>query len=111
MKTHRRTLVRRPDYTDRFPEALRDLSKWIGEGRIVRKFHIVEGLEKAPDALPLLFTGGNTGKLFVPTSFHYRFSALTHWKFAELFMCRANFEGMNKPRSLEGTIMWRHFCY
>jgi len=56
------------DYVDRYPEALRDLSKWVSEGRIVRKFHIVEGLEKAPEALPLLFTGGNTGKLVVHVS-------------------------------------------
>ena len=65
MNTYQHTVVCRFDYVDRFPEALRDLSKWIAEGRVVRKFHIVEGLEKAPEALPLLFTGGNTGKLFV----------------------------------------------
>jgi NADPH-dependent curcumin reductase CurA len=57
----------RSDYVERFPEALRNLSKWISEGRIVRKFHVVEGLERAPEALTLLFTGGNTGKLFVLT--------------------------------------------
>jgi hypothetical protein len=68
-------LVRRFDYVDRYPEALRDLSKWVSEGRIVRKFHIIEGLEKAPETLPLLFTGGNTGKLFVLTSSRYRISA------------------------------------
>jgi len=98
---------------DRFPEAVRDLSKWIAEGRIVRKFHIVGGLEKAPEALPLLFTGGNTGKLFVPTLSHDRFSALTHWNFAELFMCQAptrKFEGMNRPRGFEATVIWRHFA-
>ncbi|KAI0250208.1 hypothetical protein BJV78DRAFT_1322229 [Lactifluus subvellereus] len=56
------------DYADRYPEALRDLTEWISEGRIVRRFHIVQGLKKAPEALPLLFTGGNTGKLFVAAS-------------------------------------------
>jgi len=56
------------DYKDRYPEAVRDLSKWISEGRIERKFHIIEGLEKAPEALPLLYTGGNTGKLVVHVS-------------------------------------------
>ncbi len=62
-------ISRRFDYADRFPEALTDLSKWISEGRLTRKYHIVEGLEKAPESLPLLFSGGNTGKLFVhPTS-------------------------------------------
>ncbi|KAF8486093.1 alcohol dehydrogenase [Russula ochroleuca] len=53
------------DYSRRYPEALRDLSKWISEGRIIRRYHIIEGLENAPEALPLLFTGGNTGKLLV----------------------------------------------
>lgn len=53
------------DYADRYPEAFVDLSKWLSEGRITRKFHVVEGLEKAPESLPLLFSGGNTGKLFV----------------------------------------------
>jgi len=62
-------VVCRFDYEDRFPEALADLGKWIAEGRIVRKYHIVEGLEKAPEVLLLLFTGDNTGKLFVPSSF------------------------------------------
>jgi hypothetical protein len=53
------------DYTARFPEALREIGKWISEGRIIRKYHVVEGLESAPESLPLLFTGGNTGKLVV----------------------------------------------
>lgn len=53
------------DYVPRFPEALRELVKWISEGRLIRKYHIVEGLESAPESLPLLFTGGNTGKLVV----------------------------------------------
>jgi hypothetical protein len=57
----------RADYSARFPEALRDIGKWISEGRIIRKYHIVEGLESAPESLPLLFTGGNTGKLSVPS--------------------------------------------
>ncbi|KAI9512106.1 alcohol dehydrogenase [Russula earlei] len=54
------------DYVERYPEAFRELSKWISEGHIIRKYHIVEGLERAPEALPLLFTGDNTGKLYVP---------------------------------------------
>jgi hypothetical protein len=56
------------DYADRYPEAFTNLSKWTSEGRIIRKFHIVEGLEKAPVSLPLLFSGGNTGKLVVCVS-------------------------------------------
>ena len=63
-----RVSLRRTDYTARYPEALRVLSKWVAEGRIIRKYHIIEGLENAPDALSLLFTGDNTGKLFVQAS-------------------------------------------
>jgi NADPH-dependent curcumin reductase CurA len=66
VNTNRGIVVCRLDYADRFPEALADLGKWIAEGRIIRKYHILQGLEKAPDALALLFTGENTGKLFVP---------------------------------------------
>jgi NADPH-dependent curcumin reductase CurA len=59
-------LFYRADYAARFPEALREIGKWISEGHIIRKYHIVEGLESAPESLPLLFTGGNIGRLLVP---------------------------------------------
>ncbi len=58
----------RTDFSARYPEALRVLSKWVSEGRIIRKYHIVEGLASAPEALSLLFAGTNTGKLFVRAS-------------------------------------------
>ena len=38
---------------------------WLGEGKIKSSEHVVEGLENAPEALNLLFTGGNTGKVIV----------------------------------------------
>lgn len=53
------------DYLDRFPAAQMEVAGWIAEGKIKSSEHIVEGLEKAPDALNLLFTGGNTGKVIV----------------------------------------------
>ena len=53
------------DYLDRFPGAQMEMAGWIAEGKIKSSEHIVEGLEKAPDALNLLFTGGNTGKVIV----------------------------------------------
>ena len=64
LNTNRSIVACRFDYADRYPEALADLSRWISEDRIVRRFHIIQGLENAPEALGLLFTGGNTGKLF-----------------------------------------------
>jgi NADPH-dependent curcumin reductase CurA len=53
------------DYLDRFPEAVLQLVEWVGDGRIRWREHIVEGLEAAPRALNMLFTGENTGKLMV----------------------------------------------
>jgi NADPH-dependent curcumin reductase CurA len=53
------------DYLDRFPGAQMEMAGWIAEGKITSSEHIVEGLENAPDALNLLFSGGNTGKVIV----------------------------------------------
>lgn len=53
------------DYFDRLPAAREEIAGWLGEGKIKSSEHIVEGLEHAPDALNLLFTGGNTGKVIV----------------------------------------------
>ena len=53
------------DYLDRFLEAQVDLFTWVAEGRVKHAEHVVDGLEQAPDALNLLFTGGNTGKVIV----------------------------------------------
>ncbi|HEY4377087.1 MAG TPA: NADP-dependent oxidoreductase [Acidimicrobiales bacterium] len=53
------------DYLDRFGEAQGDLFTWVLEGKVKHAVHVVEGLENAPDALNLLFTGGNTGKVIV----------------------------------------------
>jgi hypothetical protein len=92
LNTNRGIVVCSFDYADRFPEALADLGKWIAEGRIVRKYHIVQGLERAPEALSLLFTGDNTGKLSVPLALFFQLqpysdpflAALNH---PELSMC------------------------
>ncbi|KAI0661771.1 alcohol dehydrogenase [Cubamyces menziesii] len=56
------------DYAARYPEAQRELASWLQDGSLKRRFHIVKGLDKAPDALNLLFNGGNTGKLVVQVS-------------------------------------------
>jgi NADPH-dependent curcumin reductase CurA len=53
------------DYLDRFPEAQLKMATWVMEGRIQHREHIVEGLDQAGDALNLLFSGGNTGKVVV----------------------------------------------
>jgi NADPH-dependent curcumin reductase len=53
------------DYVSRFTEAAMELGKWKMMGKLKDRQTIVEGLEKASDAINMLFTGGNTGKLIV----------------------------------------------
>jgi NADPH-dependent curcumin reductase CurA len=53
------------DYLDRFSEGQREMAGWVAEGKVKFAVHLVEGLEQAPSALSLLFTGGNTGKVIV----------------------------------------------
>ncbi len=53
------------DYVERFGEAQAEMLGWVLEGKVKHKVHVVEGLEEAPNALNLLFTGGNTGKVIV----------------------------------------------
>ncbi|MHB8244233.1 MAG: NADP-dependent oxidoreductase [Acidimicrobiales bacterium] len=53
------------DYTKRFAEAQSELLTWMLNGQLKHTEHVVEGLERAPEALNLLFTGGNTGKVVV----------------------------------------------
>ncbi|HXY23447.1 MAG TPA: NADP-dependent oxidoreductase [Candidatus Acidoferrum sp.] len=53
------------DYAPRFMEAAKQLGQWKMFGKLKDRETIVEGLDKAPDAINMLFTGGNTGKLIV----------------------------------------------
>jgi NADPH-dependent curcumin reductase CurA len=53
------------DYLDRFLEAQIAMVGWLAEDKVKHAEHLVDGLEHAPDALNLLFTGGNTGKVIV----------------------------------------------
>jgi NADPH-dependent curcumin reductase CurA len=53
------------DYADRFGEAQAKLFEWVATGRVHTAEQIVEGLEHAPEALNMLFTGANLGKVIV----------------------------------------------
>ena len=53
------------DYYPRFGDAIRQLAEWMGEGKLRSEETVVEGFEKLPDALNMLFAGENTGKLVV----------------------------------------------
>ncbi len=51
------------DYASRWGEALHEMAAWVRAGQVKSREHIVEGLEKFPDALLMLFSGENHGKL------------------------------------------------
>jgi NADPH-dependent curcumin reductase CurA len=53
------------DFARRYAEAQVELAAMALDGRIAHREHLVRGLEHAPDALNLLFTGGNHGKTLV----------------------------------------------
>ena len=53
------------DFASRFMEAATQLGQWKMFGKLKDRETIVEGLEKAPEAINMLFTGGNIGKLIV----------------------------------------------
>jgi NADPH-dependent curcumin reductase CurA len=53
------------DYGARFGEATAQLAQWYAAGKLKTRQTIVEGLERAPDAVGMLFTGQNIGKLMV----------------------------------------------
>jgi NADPH-dependent curcumin reductase len=53
------------DYFGRFPQAQAEMAGWLAAGKVKAAEHVVEGLQHAPDALNLLFSGGNTGKVMV----------------------------------------------
>ena len=50
------------DYLARAGEALADLTKWVGEGRIAYQEDIQEGMENCPRTFLRLFSGENQGK-------------------------------------------------
>jgi NADPH-dependent curcumin reductase len=53
------------DFSARYQDFMRDVSAWVGEGRIKYREDVVEGLENAPRALIGLLRGENFGKLLV----------------------------------------------
>lgn len=56
------------DYSHRFPEGMKDLAKWVLEGKIKYQETMVEGLENTVDAFLGLFRGDNMGKQIVKVS-------------------------------------------
>ena len=53
------------EWIEEFEEAAAQLGEWIREGRLEYRETVVEGIENAPQAFRMLFTGDNFGKLLV----------------------------------------------
>ena len=53
------------DYKNRFEFALKQLSRWVQEKKIIHKEHVLQGLESAPSALKMVMQGENFGKMIV----------------------------------------------
>ncbi len=52
------------DYADRYAEAGAELAGWIADGSVTAREDVVDGaIEDFPDALLMLFSGANAGKL------------------------------------------------
>ncbi len=51
------------DNVENYGKAAAEMSKWIAEGKLIAKEHVVEGLDTFPDTLLMLFRGENFGKL------------------------------------------------
>jgi len=51
------------DYYDRAAEAAMVMAGWIQSGKLKTREDVVEGLDNFPQALDMLFTGANNGKL------------------------------------------------
>ncbi len=56
------------DFAARFPEATRELAKWVAEGRIAHRVDVQKGFENAPRAFQRLFRGENLGKQLLQLS-------------------------------------------
>jgi hypothetical protein len=53
------------DYTARYPEALGRLRAWVAQGRLRHREDVVDGLDRAPEALRRVLRGDNLGKTIV----------------------------------------------
>lgn len=53
------------DFQDRFPEAIKQLTQWVREGKLKNTETIVHGFKQLPNAFLGLFKGENTGKMIV----------------------------------------------
>jgi NADPH-dependent curcumin reductase CurA len=53
------------DYAARYPEAAREMMRWISDGKIRSREHVVKGIDLFPSAFLRLFSGEKLGKLIL----------------------------------------------
>ncbi|MGJ8716466.1 MAG: NADP-dependent oxidoreductase [Maribacter stanieri] len=53
------------NYAEKFPVAMKQLSTWLGEGKLTYKETIVEGFDNTPQAFLDMMIGKNKGKMIV----------------------------------------------
>lgn len=53
------------NYEEKFPEAVKQLAQWLGEGKLEHSETIVKGFDNIPQAFLDLFEGKNKGKMIV----------------------------------------------
>jgi NADPH-dependent curcumin reductase CurA len=53
------------DHWDQYERAAAQLAEWVRDGRIRHREHVLDGLDRAPEALVRLFAGDHLGKLVV----------------------------------------------
>jgi NADPH-dependent curcumin reductase len=51
------------DFADRYTAALTEMAGWMKAGKLKSREHIIKGLEEFPEALLMLYSGENNGKL------------------------------------------------
>jgi NADPH-dependent curcumin reductase CurA len=55
------------DWQARYGEAMKEMGRWMAEGKLKSREDIVEGIETFPETLLKLFNGENMGKLIIKT--------------------------------------------
>ncbi|PKP11874.1 MAG: NADP-dependent oxidoreductase [Bacteroidetes bacterium HGW-Bacteroidetes-3] len=53
------------NYAEKYPEAIKQLSQWLAEGKLTYTETIVEGFDNIPQAFLDLFEGKNSGKMLI----------------------------------------------
>ncbi|WP_040493030.1 NADP-dependent oxidoreductase [Ilumatobacter nonamiensis] len=55
-------------FPDRMQPAMEELAGWVADGSIALGETVLDGIDRYPEALQVMFEGGNTGKLLVRAS-------------------------------------------